>query len=214
MTLYGDFLDNSGKAIYKWSHYFPFYEAHFNRYVNRPSVIFEIGVANGGSLEMWRKYFGPFAQIVGIDIEPGCKRFESDQISVRIGDQSDEKFLEQLIDEFGKPDVVIDDGSHMMDDIARTFGYLYPRTAAGGVYFVEDLHTCYWSQYGGGVGKPESFIEKSKGLIDELNARYTSGLILESEFSRTTVGMHFYDSCVVFERGSNILKKALHSPRE
>lgn len=113
--------------------------------------MFEIGVAQGGSVEMWRRYFGPYAQIVGIDINPDCKGLESDQISIRIGDQADAAFLDQLIEEFGHPDVVIDDGSHRMSDISNTFEFLYPKVSPNGVYFVEDLHTCYWPEYEGGL---------------------------------------------------------------
>jgi hypothetical protein len=207
MTLYGTFLNHSGKTIHKWTHYFPIYEKHFQRYVNRPLLVFEIGVQNGGSAEMWRKYFGPYAQIIGIDIDPICKQMESDQIEIRIGDQSDENFLASLIEEFGSPDVVIDDGSHVMSDLSRTFHYLYPLTRSDGVYFVEDLHTCYWPEFGGGLQKPESFIEIAKNLIDELNAIHTRGELLETQFSKETTGIHFYDSCIVFERGRNILKK-------
>ena len=169
--------------------------------------MFEIGVAQGGSLDMWNRYFGPYAQIVGIDINPDCKRLESDQISIRIGDQADAAFLGQLIEEFGHPDVVIDDGSHRMSDISNTFEFLYPKLSPNGVYFVEDLHTCYWPEYEGGLHKPESFIELAKQLIDELNAMHTRGAMSETEFSRTTTGIHFYDSCIAFERGRDISKR-------
>ena len=211
MTLFESFLNNSGKLTDKWTHYFPAYEFHFQRYVNRPLLMFEIGVAQGGSAEMWKRYFGPYAQIVGIDINPDCKRLESDQISIRIGDQADQAFLGQLIEEFGHPDVVIDDGSHRMSDISTTFEFLYPKVSPNGVYFVEDLHTCYWPEYEGGLHKPESFIELSKRLIDELNAMHTRGAVSETEFSRTTTGIHFYDSCIAFERGRDILKRHLRT---
>jgi hypothetical protein len=38
------------------------------------------------------------------------------------------------------------------------------------VYLVEDLHTAYWDEFGGGLKKEGTFIEFCKGLIDELNA--------------------------------------------
>jgi hypothetical protein len=173
--------------------------------------MFEIGVAEGGSVEMWRRYFGPYAQIVGIDINPDCKKLERDQISIRIGDQADAAFLDQLIEEFGHPDVVIDDGSHRMSDISKTFEFLYPKVSPNGVYFVEDLHTCYWPEYEVGLHKPESFIELTKRLIDELNAMHTRGAVLKTEFSRTTIGIHFYDSCIAFERGRDVLKRHLRT---
>jgi hypothetical protein len=127
---------------------------------------------------------------------------------VRIGDQSDLEFLRQIIDEFGSPDVVLDDGSHMMTHISASFKFLYPRMSKNGVYMVEDLHTAYWEEYEGGLGRVGSFIEQSKGFIDELNADHSRGAVPISEFSRTTVSIHFYDSVVAFERGHHLKKHA------
>ena len=66
---------------------------------------------------------------------------------------------------------------------------------------VEDLHAAYWDEYGGGLRRKESFMERCKDLIDELNAEHTRGALGETDFSRSTLSMHFYDSVVVFERG-------------
>ena len=155
---------------------------------------------------MWKRFFGPHCQIVGLDIDPRCMELEEDQIAIRIGDQSDSSFLQEVIDEFGTPSVILDDGSHMMAAVLKSFGFLYPRMASDGVYFVEDMHTSYMSKYGGGTGRPGSFIEHAKGLIDELNADWTQGAVPVSEFTRNTLSIHFYESCVVFERGRHLPK--------
>jgi hypothetical protein len=208
VTLWQQFLTNNGPVVHKWKHYFPAYETHFARFVNRPVVFLEIGVSRGGSVNLWKQYLGPHAQIVGIDVDPACGAFEDDQIAIRIGDQSDSDFLQSIVDEFGPPNAVLDDGSHVMRDLLTTFRFMYPRTAKDGVYFVEDLHTAYWEEYGGGLKRSESFIEISKGLIDELNADWTRGEIEPTEFTRSTLSMHFYDSCVAFERGRHLNKSA------
>jgi hypothetical protein len=208
MSLWSEFLTNDGRKIHKWTHYFPIYEQHFGRFVNRTTTFIEIGICKGGSLQLWKRYLGPFAQIVGIDIDPTCKAVEEDQIAVRIGDQSDLNFLQQIIDEFGSPDVVLDDGSHMMSDMRASFEFLYPHISKNGVYMIEDLHTAYWDEYGGGIGRAGSFIEQAKGLIDELNVDHSRGAVPISEFSRTTMSMHFYDSVVAFERGRHLKKHA------
>jgi len=170
MNLWSEFLTNNQRIIHKWTHYFPIYEAHFRRYRNRPLTFVEIGCGEGGSLQLWKCYFGPFAQIVGIDILDQAKAFEEDQIAIRIGDQKDQQVLCQVLKEFGTPDIVLDDGSHRMADMTASFEYLYPRTAPGGIYMVEDLHTAYWDEYGGGTCREGSFIEFCKSLVDELNA--------------------------------------------
>lgn len=209
MNLYSHFLSNTLRPIHKNMHYFPVYERHFAPFVGRPSTMFEIGCGGGGSSQMWKQWLGPYARVVGIDINPKCAEFEDAQVKIRIGSQSDPVFLQEIIDEFGAPDIVIDDGSHVMDDVNRTFTYLYPRTSRNGIYLVEDLHTAYWAEFGGGFRKPGTFIERCKDLVDELNSDYSRGHLPPTEFSRGTLSMHFYDSIVVFERGVTLDKQSV-----
>ena len=208
MSMWADFLTNQGRIIHKWTHYFPIYEDHFRRYVDRPALLLEIGCGQGGSLQMWKRYLGPFAQIVGLDVLETCKGFEEDQIAVRIGDQSDAGFLDSVLAEFGTPDIILDDGSHKMEHIRMSFAHLYPRMSTTGVYMVEDLHTAYWPEYGGGLRKEGSFIELCKDLLDELNADHTREALAPTDFTRSTLSLHFYDSVVVFERGRHLKKHA------
>lgn len=207
MSLWSDFLTNDKRVINKWKHYFPIYERHFKDFVYKPITFIEIGCGLGGSLPMWKRYFGPHAQIIGIDIDPECKKFEEDQIEVYIGQQQDCTFLQSLLDEVGTPDIVLDDGSHIMSHITASFQFLYPRMLKNGIYMVEDLHTAYWEEYEGGLRKPSTFIEVCKNLIDELNADHNRGALPPTEFTRTTVSIHFYDSVTVFERGTHTKKQ-------
>jgi 23S rRNA U2552 (ribose-2'-O)-methylase RlmE/FtsJ len=208
-SLWSDFLaNNNQRVIHKWKHYFPVYERHFGRFVNTDVVFIEIGCGEGGSLQMWKRFLGPHARIVGIDIEPRCTDFAEDQIDIRIGSQSDLKFLAQILDEFGGPDVVLDDGSHMMSHINASFSILYPKMSRTGVYMVEDLHTAYWEEYEGGLRRKGSFIERCKDFIDELNADHARGALPSTEFTRSTLSIHIYDSVVVFEKGRHTAKHA------
>jgi len=209
MTLWADFLHNDKRLINKWKHYFPIYERHFSQFIYTPATLIEIGCGAGGSLQMWKQYFGPHARIVGIDVNPECKRFAEDQIEIYIGPQQDAVFLQSVIDEVGTPDIVIDDGSHIMSHIAASFNFLYPQMLKNGVYLVEDLHTAYWEEYEGGLGKPTTFIEICKNLIDQLNADHSRGALAPTEFTQSTMGIHFYDSVVVFERGAYTQKRPL-----
>ncbi len=210
MTLWQDFLTHDGYPIDKWAHYFPIYDRHFSWYANKSLTFLEIGVARGGSLQMWQRFFGPLAKIVGIDIRERSKSYEAPGTLVRIGDQADEQFLQSLIDEFGVPDIVLDDGSHQMEHIAKTFNFLYPRLPKNGVYMVEDLHTAYWDEFGGGVSKPETFINLSKEYIDRLNADHSRGQVVPNFITRQTFGISFYDSVVVFEKGDVWSKQGVH----
>ena len=57
----------------KYDTYFPAYEALFQKYVGREITIVEVGVFSGGSLFMWREFFGPKARIIGIDLNPDAR---------------------------------------------------------------------------------------------------------------------------------------------
>ena len=82
----------------KWKHYFPVYQRHFGKFVNTDVIFIEIGCGVGGSLQMWKRFFGPRARIIGIDINPACRAFSEDKIEVCIGDQSDPAVEEALYD--------------------------------------------------------------------------------------------------------------------
>jgi hypothetical protein len=72
---------------------------------------------------------------------------------------------------------------------------------------IEDMHTAYWPEYGGGRGDPRSIIERFKGLIDDLNADHVrDGTVTPSKFTRQTVAMTAYDSILVFEKSPLINK--------
>lgn len=205
------FLNNTGKKIHKWIHYFPIYEKHFSQFIGKPCLMIEIGVSAGGSLQMWKDYLGPKSTIVGIDISPECKKlqYNDPNIHIRIGNQCDTNFLQQVIDEFGTPNILLDDGSHIMSEINITFDFLYPKMGLDSVYFIEDLHTCYWNEmYDGGLENPNTFTNRSKNFIDLINAYWTQGLISPNYITDETFGMHIYDSIICFEKGKISVRDA------
>jgi hypothetical protein len=71
--------------------YLDIYDRHFYEIRDSVKSFVEIGILNGKSLLMWREYF-PNATIVGIDINPECKSYESERIKIYIGDQNDDNF--------------------------------------------------------------------------------------------------------------------------
>lgn len=208
MNLWQDFLTNDQKIIHKWAHYFPVYERHFLSWRNKSLTFLEIGVSHGGSLQMWQRFFGPMAKIVGIDINPACKSHEAPGIFVRIGNQADKGFLQSIVDEFGIPDIVLDDGSHHMVHIMQSFLFLYPLMHKNAIYLVEDLHTAYWEEFGGGVDKQDTFMNFAKNSVDHLNADHTRGVIAPDLITRQTFAISFYDSMVCFEKGDVFRKEA------
>lgn len=210
MTLWENFLTHQGKPSFKWTHYFPIYEKHFNSWRGRNLTFLEVGVLNGGSAQLWRKYFGPQANIVCIDINPECKQHEEQGISIRIGDQSDPVFLQSVIDEFGVPDIVLDDGSHQQHHIFETFKFLYPKLGYNGIYMVEDLHCSYWPSHNGSISDPNTFMNRSKNWLDQLNTQHTDQIVPDP-LLKDTFSMSFYDSIAVFEKGRPFVKNTIWS---
>ena len=128
------FKHHVGRRLDKWQHYFAVYDRHLDRFRGKPVRVLEIGVDHGGSLQLWKHYFGHTARIVGLDIDPRCAAYEEEQIQVKIGNQSDTSLLKSL----GSFDIVIDDGSHRLQDQLASFEALWPTTR--GIYLIEDCH--------------------------------------------------------------------------
>lgn len=196
------FRTNNGRKIEKWDHYFDVYHRHFERFRGKPAKVLEIGVYHGGSLQMWKHYFGSQAKIVGVDVNPRCSALAEPGIEIVIGDQANRAFLRSLVQSHGPFDIVIDDGGHTMVQQQVSLEELYTAVNPGGVYLVEDIHTSYWSEYGGGFRNPYSFIELAKRLVDLIHAHHSRDpqSFAPTGFTATTGGMHFYDSMLVLDR--------------
>ncbi|MEO1563375.1 MAG: class I SAM-dependent methyltransferase [Pseudomonadota bacterium] len=208
----GDIVDmvagNSGPVIHKWLHYLPIYDHFFGRFRETNVRFLEIGVSKGGSLKLWREYFGPDATIFGIDIDPACSDLDGRYGEVRIGSQTNLAFLDKLVDEMRGVDVIIDDGSHQMGDISATMTHLFPKLAVPGVYLIEDLHTAFWENYGGGVHTQTNFFRYLPSFAQRLHRCYHSSSDdgLPSGFDEMS-SFHVYDSVTV------LCKSPQHAPR-
>ncbi len=204
------FKENKGRHISKWEHYFDVYDRHLEKYRNKEIVILEIGVAQGGSLQMWKHYFGNKAVIYGIDIDADCRVFEEKNVHILIGSQSDRDFLRKVKNTIPKIDILIDDGGHTMKQQIVTFEELFPHVNNNGIYLCEDLHTSYWLIFGGGLKRRGTFIEYSKNFIDYLNA-YHSKQLPVNDFTRSVNSIHYYDSIIVIEKKERTAPRQINS---
>lgn len=116
------------------------YDIHVSPFRNDPITLVEIGVKNGASLKMWEAYF-PNAQIIGVDINEDCKRFAGGRISILVGDQADEGFWIDFLEDHPTIHIVIDDGGHTSEQQQITMDVLYPHTKL--FYCVEDLQVAH-----------------------------------------------------------------------
>jgi len=214
-----DIFNNLERHCGKWSHYFDIYERHFSQYVGKKPVVVEVGICRGGSAEMWQKYFGEGATIVGIDVDPNAFKPEHQTpgcVQVN-GDQGDPAFWDKFLQDYPEIDVFLDDGSHRVDHQILTLQKVWPHIKKGGVYMCEDTHTNYWPEYGGSLKAPSTFLNYSKLITDTMNSAYFKGLdqhpdnMKFAEFYQNVVGMHYYDSIVVIDKGEKPETKLITS---
>jgi hypothetical protein len=163
----------------------------------------EIGVQTAASVQMWRDFF-PNAQIIGVDIDEECRAFEGDRIKIVIGDQTDLLFLKSLArDNFGRIDVLVDDGAHTTEAIFRAFAMLYPALSPHGVYAIEDfLYGPGWildpiTKLISAVNHwPDGFSKRRWPILHDLGPK-------SSWLARNTIGIEFYRYILFVKRGLN-----------
>jgi hypothetical protein len=131
--------NEEGHGIFKVLHYFDVYERHFSKFVGKEVHIVEVGVYSGGSLRMWRDYFGEKCTVYGVDIVEECRNYESDGVKIFIGDQQDREFWRDFRQKVPKVDILIDDGGHQAEQQIVTLEEILPHLSPGGVYFCEDV---------------------------------------------------------------------------
>jgi hypothetical protein len=167
-------LNHTGKISDKWSLYLQEYNRLFSEFRNDRINLLEIGVQNGGSLEVLAKYFSAALTIVGCDIDVKCAelRYTDPRISLVVGDALDTEIQNKISKLTRNFDLIIDDGSHNSFEIINTFLAYFQKLNHGGLYIVEDLHCSYWQEFDGGLFNPKSSISFFKALIDAINKEH------------------------------------------
>lgn len=177
--------------------YFFTYEELLSQYRNRPIVFIEVGILSGGSLFMWRDYFGPEARIIGVEFNPAAQKWCEHGFEIFIGDQSDPEFWQKLFDKVGPVDIVLDDGGHTNKQQIITAMSCAPNIRDGGVLIIEDTHTSYFSDFGN--PSKRSFISFAKRMVDGINGRYPRVPNLKNALLDFATSIQFYDSVVAFK---------------
>lgn len=182
-----------GPGIWKWNHYFDVYDRYFAKFVGSKVNVMEIGIFSGGSLQMWRSYFGNDSHIYGVDIEDACRAYQNEYTTILIGDQEDHLFWQRLKKQVKKIDIIIDDGGHTPEQQQCTLEELLPHLRPGGVYVCEDIH-----------GSGNKFTDYCMALVHELNSvNLKPGKELKSaatRFQSYIYSIHFYPFLMVIEK--------------
>jgi hypothetical protein len=198
-----EFFDarKQGPGIWKWDHYFDIYDRHFRQFRGQEVHVLEIGVYSGGSLDMWRNYFGPKATIYGIDIAPDCRAYESDGIKIFIGDQADRSFWRGFRQMVPTLDIVIDDGGHIPEQQIVSLEELLPFLRPGGVYFCEDVHGTHnqFASYVHGLGHKLNDTSQIRDFPDDNENRIFG---VSTPFQSAVGSIHLYPFVTVLERNA------------
>lgn len=134
-----DYFDCDKTTYHEYDKYYPVF---FDKWRNDSINIFEIGLDEGKSMNVWENYF-PFAKIWGMDIS---KSVSSVRSNIFIGNQDDINDLKQITSKVPKCKIIVDDGSHVPHHQLKSFYYLFENMLDwGGVYVIEDVECSYWS---------------------------------------------------------------------
>jgi hypothetical protein len=188
------------------------YQRHFRPLRRKRLNILEIGIGGwddprggGGSLRMWQRYF-PNSMVYGIDVYDK-KQLEERRIRTFQGRQDDVQFLDTVVRQIGRIDIIIDDGSHINKQVIKTFQFLFPHMMDDGIYVVEDTDTSYLPEYGGSADKvdaPSTILGFFKGLLDDLTYDEHGEQIITPSYFRTHIAsMHFYHNLILVHKGLN-----------
>jgi Methyltransferase domain len=181
----------------KYDSYFPVYDRVFSPYRGRPIVFVEVGVLSGGSLFMWRDYFGDQARIIGVDLNPEAAKWREHGFEIHIGDQSQEQFWSDFFAVVGPVDILVDDGGHRNHQQISTTACALPHIKDGGLLLVEDVHTSYMRKFGNPSAR--SFISYCKEAVDSINARSPYGRGQLAALRTMVHSIEFFESIVVFK---------------
>ena len=181
----------------KHKKYFPIYDHLFSSYIDKEITFVEIGISKGGSLHIWKKFFGPKARIIGIDINPECKILEKDGFEVFIGNQSDPDFWIDFFNKVGKVDIILDDGGHTNYEQITTTTSCVPNINDGGMMVVEDTHTSYMVEFSN--PNKYSFINFSKKIIDDINFTFPGLYYFKYSLNKYIYSIEYFESFVAFK---------------
>ena len=190
---YAAFID-SPEPSFKHTTYFSAYDALLSKYRGKPITFVEIGVLNGGSLFMWREFFGPQARIIGVDLNPGAKKWEQHGFEIYIGSQQDPTFWEQFRKDIGEITVVLDDGGHTFLQQIITTECLLDNISDGGMLIVEDTHTSYMNDFG---DRNLNFLKYVFQCIHRINSRF--GEFQPPQEDTRIFSLEVFDSIVAFK---------------
>ena len=203
------YFNKSKYLSLKWKNYFPIYENIFKQYRNKKIIFVEIGVFSGGSLFMWREFFGKDARIIGIDLNKDALRFQNYGFEIFIGNSSSVDFWKDFFYKVGSVDIVLDDGGHTNYQQIITAACCIPNIKDEGILAVEDVYHSYVRKKYYNPSK-FSFINFCKKIVDDINFRFPSYISVKKfifSLNKFVYSLEFFEAFVVFKINKNLCDK-------
>jgi hypothetical protein len=201
----------TGKGVWKWTQYFPAYERHLGKFIDRSWAgeevhMAELGIFSGGSLEMWQAVFGPGLRLWGLDIALVTKQYEQDDKSGRTKifnlDQTNPESWNAFKKEVPKLDILIDDGLHLFTGQKGALDNILSHIQPGGVFMTEDISD---GRRPGAKASKDDGPEYEKKYLD-----YSFSATRPLHYERSTIqntvdGVHYYPYLLVVEKRTEYL---------
>ena len=162
--------------------YLEVYDPILAPWVGKEIKLLEIGVREGGSLQLWRDYF-QLGIVIGIDIKLPEQFVPGERIQIFEGSQSDKQFLSEVANRVAPEgfDIIIDDASHIGTLTKTAFWHLFDNhLKPGGLYAIEDWGTGYLDDFPDGK------------RLDVVNSPLPLGQSLSSAASKVPFPCHSY----------------------
>jgi len=167
MPTYNEAMTAATRVTTKYAHYGELYDLVLATLPPRPTVL-EIGIANGGSLETWRRILGANARIIGVDLNPSAVALRDDGYEVYILDTGDPASWARLQDDLaGTVDLLVDDGGHTNRQQVAAVIHGIGLVRDGGWIVIEDLHASFMREFGN--PSPYSAAKFLNELISDLH---------------------------------------------
>jgi len=203
---------HTGKGVWKWTQYFPAYERHLGKFIDKSWAgeevhMAELGIFSGGSLEMWQAVFGPGLRLWGLDIALMTKQYQKDDTSGRTKifnlDQTNAQSWNEWKKQVPKLDILIDDGLHLFTGQKASFDNILEHIAPGGVFMTEDISD--GTRPGKKASRNDGPAYKEKYL--DYSFEKTRALHYDSSHVQETIdSVHYYPYLLVVEKRNEYLK--------
>jgi len=136
-------LNPGGETLQARKGFTAFYSMIFAGLRNREINFCEIGIEDGGSIQMWEKYFTR-ANLFAFELDPNkiekSKKLTTKTIFLKTNVDSEQRLTQTFVDTGVEFDIIIDDSSHHRPHQLNIIRTAPKFLKSGGILIIEDVH--------------------------------------------------------------------------